>query len=119
MTRFDNSGRPHVAAGNGSDPVTGFGGKPVRIGSGPVSTDPARVRVAYIDQSWDGIHRYHDSWQSGSARSEVLPLGAVRTQFLADVRRGVQRGYAIMLLLPAGTLAGSGSHIVVVEVTAV
>jgi hypothetical protein len=111
-------GRPTIAAGAARDPVTGSTMLPIVQGAGAVLTDPSKARVRYLQQSWDGKHIAHDSWQS-PGHAEAIVLGdPVATQiYLALAKARV--GDLIEIVAPADVGAADGqSAVIVVEVEA-
>lgn len=109
--------RPEVLAGKGPDPVSGSVLEPIVEGTGPALTDPARARIRYIQQSWDGSTVVHDSWQN-SGSSEPVPTDAVGARIsLALARAHIGDLYELVLSTRSAAAVNGQSAVLAVLVT--
>lgn len=123
LTRPGRHDSTTVDADVGTDPVTGSGQLPLRVGSGlPLHAGgagtpipEAAIRVFYIAQGWNGKRQLHNTWEDpGRPESPPnTPLG----QWVRGVATTMSHGEMIEMVVPASDRLApfNGSTVLVVR----
>jgi hypothetical protein len=104
---------PTIVVPTTPDPVTGSTSFHLQKGAGALFTSLDRVRMRYLQQSWQG-QVLHDSWHDPGHAEAIPAAGPFRDAMLGALLGG-HRGDIIEVVIPASPATGGESSVVVLS----